>query len=129
VEFDLGHDRLSDLEIDRILNDIKRRLLKKINEEQLAAASDTFTDELETAAAEDAAMDAVAYALPEERFRIKELLGLFPSSRETKVDKLIGALGVLWQQNPEERIVIFATYLGTVEMLGEQIEKAYPGQG
>ncbi|MCZ5739987.1 hypothetical protein O5290_26175 [Escherichia coli] len=35
VEFDLGHDRLSDLEIDRILNDIKRRLLKKINEEQL----------------------------------------------------------------------------------------------
>ncbi|MCZ5812840.1 hypothetical protein O5265_04875 [Escherichia coli] len=60
---------------------------------------------------------------PEERFRIKELLGLFPSSRETKVDKLIGALGVLWQQNPEERIVIFATYLGTVEMLGEQIEK------
>ncbi|WP_273876640.1 hypothetical protein, partial [Serratia marcescens] len=42
VEFDLGHDRLSDLEIDRILNDIKRRLLKKINEEQLAAASDTF---------------------------------------------------------------------------------------
>ncbi|MDC0404232.1 SNF2-related protein [Porticoccaceae bacterium] len=129
VEFDLGNDRLSDLEIDRILNDIKRRLLKKINEEQLAAASDTFTDELETAAAEDAAMDAVAYALPEERFRIKELLGLFPSARETKVDKLIGALGVLWQQNPEERIVIFATYLGTVEMLGEQIEKAYPGQG
>ncbi|MCP5854393.1 hypothetical protein NL323_31115, partial [Klebsiella pneumoniae] len=45
------------------------------------------------------------------------------------VDKLIGALGVLWQQNPEERIVIFATYLGTVEMLGDQIEKAYPGQG
>ncbi len=25
--------------------------------------------------------------------------------------------------------MIFATYLGTVEMLGEQIEKAYPGQG
>ncbi|MCW0135033.1 SWF/SNF helicase family protein [Escherichia coli] len=36
---------------------------------------------------------------------------------------------MLWQQNPEERIVIFATYLGTVEMLGDQIEKAYPGQG
>lgn len=128
-EFDLGHGRLSDLEIERILNDIKRRLLKKINEEQLAAASDTFTDELETAAAEDAAMEAVAYALPEERFRIKELLGLFPAARETKVEKLIGALGVLWQQNPEERIVIFATYLGTVEMLGEQIEIAFPGQG
>jgi SNF2 family DNA or RNA helicase len=128
-EFGLGSDRMADLEIDRVLNDIKRRLLKKINEEQLAVASDTFSDELETAAAEDAAMDAVAYALPEERFRIKELLGLFPTPRETKVEKLVGALGVLWEQNPEERIVIFATYLGTVEMLGEQIDKAYPGQG
>lgn len=128
-EFDLGNDRLSDLEIDRILNDIKRRLLKTFNEEQLALASDTFADELETAAAENAAMEAVAYALPEERFRIKELLGLFPTARETKVEKLIGALGVLWEQNTEERIVLFATYLGTVEMLEEQIEIAYPGQG
>jgi ERCC4-related helicase len=128
-EFGLGSDRMADIEIDRVLNDIKRRLLKKINEEQLAVASDTFSDELATAAAEDAAMDAVAYALPEERFRIKELLGLFPTARETKVEKLVGALGVLWEQNPEERIVIFATYLGTVEMLGEQIDKAYPGQG
>jgi hypothetical protein len=95
----------------------------------LEVASDTFSEELATAAAEDAAMDAVAYALPEERFRIKELLGIFPAGRETKVGKLVGALGVLWGQNPEERIVIFATYLGTVEMLGEQIEKAYPGKG
>ena len=128
-ELDLGGDRLSDLEIERVLNDIKRRLLKKINEEQLAIASDTFTDELETAGTENAAMEAVAYALPEERLRIKALLSLFPEARETKVDKLVGALGILWQQNPKERIVIFATYLGTVEMLGEQIEKAYPGQG
>lgn len=128
-EFDLGTDRLDDLEVDRILNDIKRRLLKKINEEQLAAASDTFTDELESATAEDVAMDAVAYALPEERARIRELLCLLPAARETKVDKLVGALGALWQQNSDERVVIFATYLGTVEMLCEQIEKAYPGQG
>ena len=25
--------------------------------------------------------------------------------------------------------MIFATYLGSVEMLGEEIEQAYPGQG
>lgn len=128
-EFDLGSDRMAEIEVDRLLNDMKRRLLKKLDEEQLAAASDAFTDELATAAAEDAAMDAVAYALPEERLRIKELLGLFPAARETKVEKLVGALGVLWEQNPDERIVIFATYLGTVEMLGEQIDKVYPGQG
>ena len=49
--------------------------------------------------------------------------------RETKVEKLIGALGVLWRENPQERMVVFATYLGSVEMLGAEIEKQYPGQG
>lgn len=129
TEFALEEGRMADLEIDRILNDLKRRLLKKMDEDELALASNEFSDELETAAAEDAAMNAVAYALPEERFRIKSLLQLFPQIRETKVEKLLAALGTLWQQNPRERVVIFATYLGTVEMLGQQIESAYPGQG
>lgn len=129
TEFALEEGRMADLEIDRILNDLKRRLLKKMDEDELALASNEFSDELETAAAEDAAMNAVAYALPEERFRIKSLLQLFPQIRETKVEKLLTALGTLWQQNPRERVVIFATYLGTVEMLGQQIEAAYPGQG
>lgn len=129
TEWSLGKDRMADVEVDRVLNDLKRRLLKKMDEEQLALASDTFAEELDTSAAEDAAMSAVSYALPEERMRIKDLLGMFPSVKETKVEKLLGALGVLWKENPKERIVIFATYLGTVEMLGEAIETAYPGQG
>ncbi len=129
TEWTLGNDRMADVEIDRVLNDLKRRLLKKMDEEQLALASDTFAEELDTSAAEDAAMSAVSYALPEERMRIKDLLRMFPSAKETKVEKLLGALGVLWKENPLERIVIFATYLGTVEMLGDAIETAYPGQG
>ena len=36
---------------------------------------------------------------------------------------------MLWRENPQERIVVFATYLGSVEMLGAEIERAYPGQG
>ena len=74
-------------------------------------------------------MSSVSVALPEERRRIKELLGKFPSQRETKVNKLIDALGVLWRENPQERMVVFATYLGSVEMLGTEIDKQYPGQG
>ncbi len=74
-------------------------------------------------------MNAVAYALPEERQRIIQLLEQFPDVQETKVEKLISALGVLWNQNPKERVVIFATYLGTVELLGKEIDQAYPGQG
>jgi SNF2 family DNA or RNA helicase len=72
---------------------------------------------------------AVELALPEERLRIQSLLAKFPPETETKVRNLISALGTLWQQDPTERVVIFATYLGSVEMLGEQIERAYPGQG
>ena len=35
----------------------------------------------------------------------------------------------MWNQNPGEKIVIFATYLATVELLAREIENAYPGQG
>ncbi|MGE5154645.1 MAG: DEAD/DEAH box helicase, partial [Bdellovibrio bacteriovorus] len=128
-EWKLGTDRMADLEVDRLLTDLKRALLKKMDEDQLALASDTFSEELDTAAAEDAAMNAVAFALPEERSRIKALLNLFPEMTETKVEKLLTALGVLWRENPKERVVVFATYLGTVEMLGTEIERLYPGQG
>ncbi|MBN2415249.1 DEAD/DEAH box helicase [bacterium] len=128
-EFQLGNDQMSMLEAERILNELKRKQLKKINEEELRYASGTFADELTTQAAEDAAMNAVEYALPEERQRIMQLLEQFPDEQETKVGNLINALGILWEQNPKERVVIFATYLGTVELLGKEIEHAYPGQG
>ncbi|MGE4478657.1 MAG: DEAD/DEAH box helicase [Deferribacterales bacterium] len=129
LEFQLSNDQMSNLEAERILNELKRKQLKKINEEELQMASDTFADELTTQSAEDAVMNAVAFALPEERERITELLAQFPNIQETKVEKLISALGILWAQNPEERVVIFATYLGTVEMLGKEINHSYPGQG
>ncbi len=61
--------------------------------------------------------------------RIADLLTSFPASRETKIDKLLRGLGALWSNNQEEKIVIFATYLGTVELLAREIEAAYPGQG
>lgn len=128
-EFQLGNDQMSTLEAEKILNGLKLKQLKKINEEELEQASDTFSDELTTQAAEDAAMNAVAFALPEERQRIVQLLERFPNIQETKVEKLVAALGVLWKQNPKERVIIFSTYLGTVEMLGNEIDKSYPGQG
>ena len=77
-EFGLGEGRMDDLEVDAILADIKRRILKKLDEEALAVAADAFGDEVQVAAAEDSAVSAVALALPEERKRIKELLGKYP---------------------------------------------------
>tara|TARA_Y100000588_G_C14259822_1_gene927129 strand:- start:666 stop:3425 length:2760 start_codon:yes stop_codon:yes gene_type:complete len=128
-EFQLSEDRLGQIEAERILADLKRRIVKKMDDEELAVLSSEFSSETATTASEESAFISVELALPEERQRIRDLLKKFPRQTETKVQKLIGALGTLWQQDASERVVIFATYLGSVEMLGQEIEKAYPGQG
>ena len=127
----IAEGRLENAEVDKLLADYRYKILRlqRDEEEALGAGADELASETGAAAAEDAAISSVLVALPEERRRIKELLAKYPPQRETKVEKLIGALGVLWRQNPQERIVVFATYLGSVEMLGAEIEKQYPGQG
>ncbi len=129
IEYGLSDDRLGGIEVEGILADLKRRLLKKMNDDELSEASGEFSTELLDAGTEEAVITSVKIALPEERKRIKALLKKIPRQIETKVEKLISALGVLWRQDPNEKVVIFATYLGSVEMLGEEINRAYPGQG
>ena len=128
-EHHLATDRLGQIESERILADLKRRIVKRMDDDELAILSSEYASETETTSSEESAVVAVEYALPEERLRIQSLLTKFPTDIETKVKSLINALGTLWQQDASERVVIFATYLGSVEMLGEEIEKAYPGQG
>lgn len=129
IEFGCSDDRMGNIEVEGILTDLKRKLLKKMSDEELALESSEFSSETATTGAEDTAVMAVALALPEERNRIRALLEKFPKQTETKVEKLIAALGVLWQQNSNEKVVVFATYLGSVEMLAEHIDRTYPGQG
>lgn len=128
-EFHLASDQMGEIETDRILNDIKRKLLKKIVEDELALASDEYTSESTIAAAEDAASISVEVALPEERQMIRFVLEAFPQDLETKIQKLMGAMKILWEANPDEKIVVFATYLGSVEMIGECIEQFFPDKG
>ena len=122
-------DPVSQGQVDAILAALKVRLLKSLDDDELAMASDSATGEEAAAAGENVAAIAVRLALPEERQRIRELLQRFPETRETKVEKLLRGLGALWEQNPMEKVVIFATYLGTVDLIGREIERAYPGQG
>ncbi|EJV56407.1 DEAD/DEAH box helicase [Bacillus cereus] len=128
-EYGLGNDRLEDMEVDHILADYKRKIAKKMDEDAAQAVLDEGASEIDLNNAEDALIGTVTHALPKERFRIQKLLNKFPQTQETKVQKLLHALGVLWRNNPDEKIVIFATYLGTVEMLAQEIEIHYPGQG
>lgn len=129
VEWGLGRDPIGRTEVDRVMADLKYRLAKKLDEEALEMASDPYGSEFASSHMEDAASAAVDIHLPEERLRIADLLSLFPEQRETKVQKLLDGLGTLWRQNPNEKIVIFATYLGTVDLLAREIEQVYPGQG
>lgn len=128
-EWDLSRDPVGRTEVDRVMADLKYRLAKKLDEEALEMASDQYGSEFASSHMEDAASAAVDLHLPEERLRIADLLSIFPEKRETKVQKLLDGLGTLWRQNPNEKIVIFATYLGTVELLAKEIESVYPGQG
>lgn len=125
----LADDAVGRGEVDRVLADLKLRLIRKLDEDRLAAVASSESSEAVTAEGEEAATTAVELSLPEERLRIADLLKVFPQERETKVDKLLRGLGALWEQNPGEKVVIFATYLATVELLGREIDAAYPGQG
>ncbi|PYP82688.1 MAG: helicase [Blastocatellia bacterium AA13] len=128
-EYGLGDDAIGRGQVDRVMADLKVKVLKRLDESELELIADPHTTEAVTDKAEDFAASVVSMALPEERSRIRLLLTCFPTQRETKVEKLLGALGALWRQNQNEKVVIFATYLGTVELLGREIEATYPGQG
>jgi superfamily II DNA or RNA helicase len=128
-EYALSRDPVGRSETDRILADLKLRLVKRLDEEELELASDPYGSEYASAHAEELAGAAISLHLPEERTRLREVLASFPPTRETKIDKLLSGLGVLWRQNPQEKVVIFATYLGTVDLVARQIEAMYPGQG
>lgn len=128
-EMKLPEDAIGRGEVDRILADFKLRLIKKLDEDQLALAASSNTSEMLSAEGEDLVTMAISLSLPEERMRIVELLAVFPEERETKISKLLRGIGALWNQNPGEKVVIFATYLATVDLLFREIEAVYPGQG
>lgn len=130
-EYGLPQDPVGRGQVDQVLADLKLRLVRRLDneEEALAEASDPYGNEAAAQWAEDLASLAVSVHLPEERLRIAEMLATFPAARETKIAKLLAGLGVLWRQNPQEKVVIFATYLGTVEQIARDIEAEYPGQG
>ncbi len=129
--YSLPFDSVGNAQTDQILADAKFQLLKKRNEAHtFVTTAESFSDsEYAADAGEDSAALLVAIALPEERQRILALLARFPEGIESKTAMLIHALRQIWQQNPDERVVIFATYLGTVAAIKMQVDDAFPGKG
>jgi superfamily II DNA or RNA helicase len=124
-------DAMGNAQADQLFADAKYQLLKKRNDAQnyVQTAESRSDSERQSGEGEESAALLVTIALPEERKRIRELLRLFPSGIESKTTMLAQAAQEIWRQNPDEKIVIFATYLGTVEAIKRQLDAQFPGVG
>jgi len=129
--YSLPHDAVGKAQADQILADARYQLLRRRSEAQtFATAAESYTDsEYGAAAGEESAAMLVVVALPQERQRITDLLKDFPGGIESKTNMLVHALQQIWQQDSHEKVVIFATYLGTVEAIKKQLDTAFPGKG
>ncbi|MBA3936144.1 MAG: DEAD/DEAH box helicase family protein [Planctomycetes bacterium] len=119
----LGDGTMARAAVDRLLAEAKLKILKKRSEEDLYFDGG---DVIDSSTGEETAATLVENALPEERQRIRALLDSFPSGDETKGRTLVEALGSLLAQNPQEKAVVFTTYLGSVDALREQITRTLP---
>lgn len=119
-------DTLGRAQVERLLADARVKLLRKLGEKIAATPND---DESLAGDAEESAATLVAVALPAERQRIRELLAVIPGGHESKTQELLTALGALWAVHPAEKIVIFTTYLGSVDSLQAAIDGRFPNAG
>jgi SNF2 family DNA or RNA helicase len=124
-------DTVGNAQVDQVLADAKVQLLKKRSEAELfVTTAESYSDtELEAAAGEESAAMLVTLSLPQERKRIADLLAKFPNGVESKTEMLSHALQQIWQHNPDEKVVVFTTYLGTVETIKRHLENIFPGKG
>ena len=124
--FGLANDAIGRAEAERILADAKVKLLRKLGE---SVPDDRHGQRDRSRGDEESAATLVSVALPAERRRIVELLELIPRAEESKTLELLRALGDLWAVHPGEKIVVFTTYLGSVDALKAAVDHQFPEAG
>ncbi len=110
--------------VDKYISDVRLKHLKK-----MAVSEDLDLDDEVVAGGLEGDISTLAtVAIPGEREMITNLLKEFPQTMETKVQELNRLLATIWRENTNEKVVIFATYLGTVEMLKGAIQTVFEGK-
>lgn len=129
--YELPYDAIGNAQTEQMLADAKVLLLKKRQEAlSFVTTAERWSDtELDASSGEESAAMLVTLALPEERRRIRELLARYPATAETKSTTLVNALRHIWRLNPDEKIVVFATYLGSVEAIRKHLAEVFPDKG
>lgn len=127
----LPDDVIGWAQAERLFADMRLKLLEKASQrESYAMSAESYGDsELAAATGTESAAEIVSVALPEERMRIRQLLADFPMETETKTRVLLGAFRQLWDLNPDEKMVVFTTYLGSVDGLKQAVDTVFPGKG
>jgi len=126
--YHLGSNTLGEAQVEQLLAKMRVQLLTARTRQEEIDYED-YEEEAKDASYEDDAIYITAVALPEERQRINRLLEKFPQRIESKGAMLINALTQLWQTSPREKIVIFATYLGTVDAIKAMLNLYFPDKG
>lgn len=128
--YQLPDDVMGNAETEQILAKMRFQLLRKRKEQETTAESENdYDDELTAANAEESVVFLTAMALPQERERINALLAKYPQKIEAKGAMLLNALKQIWTASSKEKVVIFATYLGTVDAIKGMLELYFPGKG
>lgn len=129
--YNVSFDTVGKAQVEQILAESKLQLLKKRKSTlDFVKRAESYSDSESSAeSGEESAALLVSLALPEERLRIQDLLDRFPEGAETKTEMLIHALSQIWAHNPNEKVVIFATYLGTVATIKNYLDQAFPNGG
>ncbi len=122
----LSEDSYDQAQVDRIMADARLQVLKRLKHDQEKASNN---EEIVSENEEDLASTYITFTLPEERKRILDLLVLIPVGEESKARELVRGLRTIFNVNPREKIVIFTTYLGSVNVLQRTISSAFPTIG
>ena len=116
-EFGVPRDAIGRSEADRVLADLKYRLVKKLDEEALELASDPYASEYSARTPRRLRLRSLSYTCPRSVCASVICSRFFRSSAKLRRRSCWDGLGTLWRQNPNEKIVVFATYLGTVDLI------------
>lgn len=100
----------------------------EIEESEDEAGFEYYDDEMdENDENEDGEEDDDEYE--DEQSALQNLIECLPDSAESKISVLEQALRMIWKESPKEQIIIFATYLGTVNLIEKMLKIVFPDKG
>lgn len=114
---------------------LARALISKRLEEEKVRAIKGFKkqqqQEFEASGEDRSEDDAVGMSVHwgAERLLLADLLAKAYTGFECKINALLELLHTVWNENPDERVVVFATYLGTVNQIQQALNEEHSSKG